>query len=387
MKLVLFHTNADYLIGLRLPLMKYLVREGLEVVCYAPNMSPSHLAILSAKGIRGETYEIDSTGMNPVRDVRNLFGMVGILRRERPDIVLSNNAKPVVWGTIAAWLARVPQRYCLVGGLGYAFITIGGQTLRRRFTRWAMKMLYSLAFRSASGVIFQNPDDLAEMVESGICPARKAHVVNGSGVEIDHYSPVDPPVADPVFVMVGRLIAEKGAREYLQAAERVKQRHPGARFMLLGDIDDNPSALKPDEVARFVDAGVVEWPGAVRDVPDRLRQASVFVLPSYYREGVPRSALEAMATALPVITTDLPGCRETVRDGRNGILVPPRDVDALAAAMLAMCEDPGRRQRMGAESRRIALERFDAEAVNAEMGRIMGIRPGIAAAPAAEVVS
>lgn len=373
MKTFLFHTNADYLAGLRLPLMRALVDRGCRVSAWAPNLTPGHARELGSFGIRASAYSIDATGVNPFRDFLNFLKIWWLLVTGRPDLVLANNAKPVIWVTIAATLAGIRRRYCLVGGLGYAFTPESGSPkFRRRFVRSVMSWLYKAAFWAATAVIFQNTDDRDELVAAGICSAAKAHVVSGSGVDVEQFVPAIAQPLLPVFVMVGRLVADKGVREYLHAARIVKQQHPEARFLLVGQIDQNPTSLRTDELAAYVDERIVEWPGAVRDVRPWLEQANVFVLPSY-REGVPRSTLEAMACGLAVITTDAPGCRETVENGRNGILVPVRDVDRLADAMLRLVRDPEQRSMMGRNSREYAERRFDARIVNEDMVRIMGL--------------
>lgn len=375
MKLMLVHTNANYVVGLRLPLLSYLSVLGYKIVACAPNMGSRQADILEANGIEGRSCSIDATGLNPVRDIINFFRLFSFISREKPKIILANNAKPVIWATLAAALAGIERRYCLVGGLGYAFTPEpGAASFRRRLVKFVMGRLYKAAFGAATAVIFQNTDDRDELVTAGICPAGKAHVVSGSGVEVAHYRPAAAQPVSPVFVMVGRLVADKGVREYLQAARMVKQQQPEARFLLVGQIDPNPTSLRIDELATYVDGGIVEWPGAVRDVRPWLAQANVFVLPSY-REGVPRSTLEAMACGLAVVTTDAPGCRETVDAGRNGILVPVRDADRLADAMLQLARDPAQRAAMGRCSREYAERRFDTRIVNDDMARIMGLSP------------
>lgn len=373
MKLIFVHTNADYVVGLRLPLLRYFANIGVDVIACAPNMEKIHIDNLGAYGINGRACRIDATGLSPFLDLLNFFKLFIFLSQEKPAIVLTNNAKPVIWATLAAALAGIDRRYCLVGGLGYAFTPEqGAVSFRRRLVKYVMGRLYKAAFSVATAVIFQNADDRDELVTAGICPANKAHVVSGSGVEIERYRPVELPPEQPVFVMVGRLVADKGVREYLQAARRVKQAHPNARFLLVGQIDSNPTSLQADELAAYVNDGIVEWPGAVADVRPWLQQANIFVLPSY-REGVPRSTLEAMACGLAVITTDAPGCRETVDAGGNGILVPVRDVVSLVAAMQQLICNPEQRAVMGRNSRAYAERRFDTRIVNNDMARIMGL--------------
>ena len=366
-KLFFFHTNADYLIGLRLPMLIALVQAGYEVTAFAPNVEAKHSDILSKHQITSSTFSLHPTAINPIRDLRDTWRLSRYLRVEQPDIVFSNNIKPVVFVTLAAALAGIRRRYALVGGLGYAFIKpeSGGMSLSRVATRMVASVLYAISFRLCRRVIFHNCDDLAMLERQWICPRGQGAVVSGSGVDIQEFRPAQRP-ASPTFVFVGRLLVDKGVREYLQAAERVKKQFPEARFLLVGDTDANPSAVDRSEVTGYVDRDVMEWKGQVSDVRPFLAESSVFVLPSY-REGVPRSTLEAMACGLAVVTTDAPGCRETVEDGVNGLLVPVSDATALAEAMASLCKTPERIAAMGDESRRIAEARFSTTQVNGDI--------------------
>jgi glycosyltransferase involved in cell wall biosynthesis len=363
-RLHFFHTNAAYLTGLRLPMLDALVRAGYRVSAFAPNMDQPTARRLADHGIEGRAYGMDAAGISPLRDIVDTWRIARMLRREAPDVVFSNNIKPVVFVTVAATLAGVRRRHALVGGLGYAFTDVPGTRLpvSRRLTRWIASTLYALAFRLSSRVIFHNPDDRDLLVRRRVCPADRAAVVAGSGVDVDAFAPEDRPT-DPTFVFVGRLLADKGVREYLEAAAATKRRYPLARFLLVGEADANPSAIDAREVERLVQAGVVEWKGKVADVRPHLHESSVFVLPSY-REGVPRSTLEAMACGLAVVTTDAPGCRETVVHGHNGLIVPVGDAQALAGALAELCDDPARIPTMGDNGRAMAVERFSSDRVN-----------------------
>lgn len=365
-RLYFFHTNADYLVGLRLPMLRALVEIGYEVSAFAPNMDDGSAELLAHQGVQARSYRLSPAGSNPLRDLRDTWRIARMLRREAPGTVFSNNIKPVVFVTIAAALAGVRQRHALVGGLGFAFTDEPGrQTASRRVTRVLASMLYAVAFRLCRRVIFHNLDDLQMMVRRRICPQDRAAVVAGSGVDVDAFTPSKRPIV-PTFLFVGRLLADKGVREYLEAVVETKRSFPDARFILVGGADANPSAIDPDEVQRLVDAGTLEWKGKVADVRPYLRESSVFVLPSY-REGVPRSTLEAMACGLAVVTTDAPGCRETVRQGENGLLVPVGDAAALSAALASLCSDPARVAAMGDRSRVMAVERFSSRRVNSEI--------------------
>jgi glycosyltransferase involved in cell wall biosynthesis len=221
-------------------------------------------------------------------------------------------------------------------------------------------------------VFFLNQDDLKEFVSKGLVPKEKAFLLGPIGVDLERFRPV-PPVKSPVtFLFAGRLLREKGVLEFVEAARRIKAKYPETRFIVLGGLDTNPGAISGKEVEGWVKEGLIEWPGHVADVRTYLAQASVFVLPSY-REGVPRSIQEAMAMARPIITTDAPGCRETVIPSVNGFLVPVRNVDALVSTMERFINEPELIERMGKESRRIAEERFDVHKINRVLLEAMGL--------------
>ena len=370
-RVAVIHSNAGYLTGLRLPLLRHLGRRA-DVVALAPRLEPWHVGVLEDAGVEGRSFRLAPTGLNPVRDALDTIQLARMLRSMAPDVVITNTIKPVIFGTFAAWLAGISRRYALVSGLGYAFTDVGAPAGRRkRVVRMLTAFLYRRAFALNDRVIFQNADDLREFVDAGICPRSKATLVDGSGIDVDAYRPtlLEPR---PTFVMVSRLLREKGVMDYLEAARTVKARIPEASFLLVGGADGNPTALADRDLRGFIDDGTVEWVGAVRDVRPSLARASIFVLPSY-REGLPRSTLEAMAAGLAVITTDVPGCRETVRDGINGLLVPVRDVDALAAAMEEVARDLPRVETMGNASRAMAEARFDIARIHRQMDEILDL--------------
>jgi len=277
----------------------------------------------------------------------------------------------VVWGGIAGRLAGVPHRFALVTGFGYAFQ--GQDRLRRRALAAAARALYRAGLAGCDAVFFQNPDDRREFEQMRLVPARtRVEIVRGSGVDVDHYACAPLPGGGPVFVYVGRLVVEKGILDYVEAARRVRARHPGARFLVVGGLDPNPASASRAQVEGWVQDGTIEWLGELRDVRPALAQASVLVLPSY-REGTPRSVLEAMSMGRAVVTTDVPGCRETIVDGAEGVLVPVRDPDALAAACAALFADPSRVARMGSLGRRRVEALYDARKVAQRMLDVMSL--------------
>lgn len=371
MRFLLIAGFAESIVTFRGALVESLIRSGCEVHVAAPGLS-SHAGVGSALGLpRDRLHDIPMAraGTNPLADAKALIALYRLMRAIRPDAVLPYTIKPVIYGTLAAWLARVPRRFALVTGLGYAFT---GE--REGVVQRLVRLLYAAALARATKVFFQNPDDDRLFRQVGILPARvPSVVVNGSGVDVSTFVVAPLPPGPPGFLLIARLLGDKGVREYADAARRVKRTYPQARFRLAGWIDENPDAIRQTELDDWVETGVIEFLGKLPDVRPAIAAATVYVLPSFYREGTPRTVLEAMAMGRPVITTDAPGCRETVVDGDNGCLVPVRSVDALVEAMKRFIENPQLAARMGARSRRIAEDKYDVHKVNAMMLREMGI--------------
>lgn len=357
------------------PLLGDMLALGLAVHVIGPTCHDEHRYRIEAMGIVTHGVSLTRSGVNPLVELATLFRIVRTLRRIRPDVVFSYFAKPVIYGSIGAVLARVPERYSLIAGLGYVF-SGSGVGLRRRALEELVRGLYRFALGRNRRVFFQNPDDRELFVRSCLVAPEAAIRVMGTGVDLDDY-PASPPVTDPVtFVLAARLIHEKGVREYAAAARALRERGRVARCVLLGPLDDNPSAIGRDEVSGWVEEGLLEWPGTVDDVRPWLKDSSVFVLPSYYREGVPRSIQEALAVGRAVITADSSGCRETVEHERNGLLVEPRNVDSLVRAMEYFLQNVDAITAMGRESRRIAELRFDVRRINQQMLTEMGLLAG-----------
>lgn len=353
------------------PLIRRMISKGITVYALAPDYDEQTRAAVRALGAEPVDISLERTGLRPARDMADMVRLAGTLRRLRPDLVFGYFIKPVIYGTLAARLAGVRRRYALVAGLGYVFTPDGMRDgAKRRALRRIASILYRVAFRLCDRVFLQNGDDLAVLCAGGVLPRDKAVLISGSGVDLARFRPAPPVLAPVTFVLVARLLREKGIAEYVAAARRIRAEGEAARFLLLGDVDANPGGLRREEVERWVAEGVVEWPGQVPDVRTWLAQSSVFVLPSY-REGKPRSTQEAMAMALPVVTTDAPGCRDTVEEGVNGFKVPVRDDRALEAAMRRFIDDPALIARMGQASRAMAKRLFDVHRINDAMLRTM----------------
>jgi glycosyltransferase involved in cell wall biosynthesis len=357
--------NASYgpsLVRFRGALIQRMAELGHRVHVSAPGIDRELAQAIRNLGAVPHSVPLARTGLNPVADVRYFRSIRRLLRETRADLSISYTIKPNIWASLAARSLGV-QSASMVTGLGYALMDNRGLT--QKLVQWPARLLYRLATNGNGVVIFQNPDDKQDFVDAGcLADPDKARMVNGSGVDLDHYAPCLLPER-PVFLMASRLLGNKGVREYSGAALRILTRRIDARFLLAGYIDEGPDGIDPAELEAWVAAGI-EYLGPLDDVRPVIGQASIFVLPSY-REGTPRSVLEAMAMGRPIITTDVPGCRETVVDGVNGLLVPPRDSQQLARAMERLIDDPRLRSEMGSQSLELCRSKFDVEAVNARM--------------------
>jgi len=357
-RVALVHNTARYLAWHYGGLVAELVGRGEEVVCLVP--PDGGAAQLRALGARVVDLRLSRRGLNPLAELATLLRIRRLVRRERPDTVLNFSIKPAIYGSLGARLAGVRRVCSMITGLGYAFMDASrGQRVLRRI----VSALYRLALARNDCVFFQNPDDRDLFVRAGLVAAQRCRVLPGTGIDLEHFRPDGSPPAPATFLYVGRLLADKGVREFVEAARAVKREIPQARFQLLGPLDENPAALTREEVQSWAGEGVVEYLGESPDVRPHVAASTAVVLPSY-REGLPRVLLEAMAMARPVVATDVPGCRTVVRDGRDGFLVPARDAGALAAAMARLAREPAFAAELGRQARESVAERFDVREVN-----------------------
>lgn len=366
---------AFSLANFRGPLIRRMIDAGIKVYALAPDFDDDTRRAVRALGAEPVDIPLERTGLHPGRDLLAVIGLTQLLRRIRPDATLCYFIKPVIYGTLAAWIARVPRRYALIAGLGYVF-TFDDETAswRRRFLRAVALGLYRIVFKLCRTIFFQNADDRDALCGASSSLRAKAVLVSGTGVDLASFPPA-PAVTSPItFTLVARLLREKGIYEFVEASRRIKATHPDVRFLLVGGTDSNPGGLSEANVRAWEEEGILEWRGHVADVRAEIARSSVFVLPSY-REGKPRSTQEAMAMARPVITTDAPGCRDTVEEGVNGFMVPIRDAVSLEHAMRRFLAEPTLIEAMGLESRRIAEERFDVDRINGVMMQAMALEP------------
>ncbi len=340
---------------------------GYDVVAAAPGNRVA--GQLKEMGVSYRQVPLERAGMDPIKDLRLFFSLISLIRKEKPDLLFLYTIKPVIYGALASIFSRKTTAYALITGLGYAFMAENeGSYLRKLIV-----FLYRQSLKACRKVFFQNPDDKKIFVKEKIVGEEKTVLVNGSGVNLEHFKQAPLPEGFLSFLMIARLLKEKGVVEYVKASKMLKEKYPGVLFKLVGWVfEDNPTAVNKKQLEEWKNEGCIELYGETEDVRSFLAGCSVYVLPSY-REGTPRTVLEAMATGRPVITTDVPGCRETVKDGVNGILVPIKDAEALANAMERFILDDAIIEKMVKESRKMAEEKYDVHKVNLAINRAMGL--------------
>lgn len=365
MKIVIIGTTAFTLLKFRSDLILSLVQDEHTVYALSVDYTLEQKQQVESLGAHPIDYNLSNSGLNPFADLKTVLQLKKLLNNIKADLVFSYFSKPVIYGTLAAALAGVPNRVAMLEGLGFLFTRQPtGQKLKTKIVKQIQVMLYKVAFRFADRIIFLNHDDPIDLIENYKIKTRNVSILGGIGLNLHDY-PYSKPPSNPIrFIFIGRLLAEKGVNEYTAAAQIVKRQYPDTEFVILGGLDHtNPGALTRDSLDKLVAQGAIIYRGHVDNVGEWLTNSSVFVLPSY-REGIPRSTQEAMAIGRAIITTNVPGCRETVIDGVNGFIVPPWSAELLAKKMIHFIEQPEIIEQMGRESYRIAQERFDGKKVN-----------------------
>ncbi|MDE6978600.1 MAG: glycosyltransferase family 4 protein [Helicobacter sp.] len=370
---IVFLSHLDMNLYLfRLPIMQELVKRGHEVIALCPE--GEYFARFAAHGIVAQSYAISRKSLNPFREIATIYRIARCLRVLHPDIVQTFTIKPNVYGAIAAKIVGVPCAICTVTGLGSFYIQQGFKTF---VLRMLIESLNKLAFLFAKAVVFQNKDDLQLYYNKGLVSKSKAVLIKGSGInpkifardliradDVQRYKDaLGIMQGEIVVLMVARAIAHKGVVEYYQAAKKLQASLPHVRFLFVGDVDNGNIAPLSAEFLRSNSA--VHWLGKREDIFELLACADIFVLPSY-REGIPRTLLEAGSMALPIVTTDAVGCREVVDDGRNGFLVPVGDSELLAQKIAELASDSALREAFGHASRKKILAEFSVDAIVAQ---------------------
>ena len=360
---------APSIANLRGDLIREWKARGHEVVALAPEEGFEEE--VASLGASYSTYYLQRTSRHPIKDLKTFLSLMKIIKEEQPDIVFTYAVKPNLYGCLAARLRGVEEIYAMINGAGHLF-SGERKRLSQRILTGGVKMLYRVALKRNRGIFFQNPEDqeafqLGRMIPEGVIPYR----IHGSGVNMERFSPREKESTDVIFLLIARLLRDKGIGEYVKAGEILKKKGYHCRLQILGPYDSNPYAIGEKEMAEWQKRNLVEYLGETKDVREYLKEASVYVLPTYYKEGVPRSILEAMAMGKAVITTDTPGCRETVIEGENGFLVKPGDPDDLAEKMEYFLRHPETLGPMGEQSRQRAEDLFDVKNVNGKILQAM----------------
>ena len=368
MKIAVIASHTPSHVLLRMDLMKDFIKNGHSVMALGPEPEEKWNSIFIESGIKYRQFFVKRNSINPLNDLKTYFQLCKLLKEEKPNIVLAYQAKTIIYGSFAAKANRIYNIYILIGGLGSIFRGVG---YKNKLIRFIMKIEYKKAFEASKNVFFQNNDDKNYLIKNKLIQNEKAVVIRGSGVNLLKFKP-EPIPEITTFLFIGRLIKDKGVIEYLEACKRIKIDYPDVKCLLVGPYDTNPSAIKPSELRAYIDEDIVEYIGEQSDVRPYIKQCTTYVLPSYH-EGTPNTVLEAMAVGRPIITTDAPGCRETVVDGYNGFLVPIKDVDSLVKKMGILIEDVALRNSMAENSLKIAREKYDVNLVNKVIMETMGL--------------
>lgn len=350
--------------------MREMQQEGYEVFAAGQMPEAEWVERFSEIGVRYKHIKVSRNGLNPLGDLVTLKDIKRLLKEIKPDKIFVFQAKTVAYGCRAAASLGITEVYTLIAGLGSVYL---GHGLKNKLVKFVMSALYKQAFKRSKNVFFQNNDDKQTMLDEGLLKEDKVVMIHGSGVNVEKFVPTELP-AMPTFLYIGRLIRDKGVEEYLEACQIIKAEYGDkVRCLLVGPYDSNPSALKPEELQPLVDKGIVEYFGEQRDVRPFINQCSIYVLPSYH-EGTPKTVLESMAMGRAIITSNAPGCKETVVDGVNGYLTEVKNAKDVAAKMKVLIEDPALVALMGVKSRAMAVDIFDVKKVNDTILRTMEIR-------------
>jgi glycosyltransferase involved in cell wall biosynthesis len=370
-KILIVGSAAPPLIHFRGEFIKSLIEAGYEVYAAAPQMSEKIREALQKIGAVPVSYALQRTGLNPLKDIKSVLELKTLMRNHKIDLVFSYTIKPVIYSSLAARMLNIPV-ISLITGLGFTF---SGSSIKAKILQRITEILYRLAVGKNKIIIFQNTADRDLFLDRHlISPNQNTAIVDGSGVSLKNYPyrVNENCTKRIVFVLVARLIREKGVDLYMEAAETLKATFPEAEFHIIGQPDLMPSAIKLEKLQDFHKRDIIVYHGAQENVPDLLYKSDVFVLPTYYREGIPRSILEALSIGMPIITTDTPGCRKTIVDGKNGYLIAPKDVSTLTDAMQKLLKHPEQIKPMGIASRVLATEKFDVTIINGKLLQLLG---------------
>jgi glycosyltransferase involved in cell wall biosynthesis len=367
MKILIFGTVPNDLLNFRADLIQDIKKKGYKVIASSSALDSNSIMHMKKLDIEYESIYLKRHSLSLIGEIRTFINLLNLLKKQKPNLVLAHGIKLVIWGGISSRIRKTPF-YALITGLGFAF---QGKSFKRKLLTKFVSFLYKIALKNSEAVIFQNTDNRNLFIENGIVPKSKTHIVNGSGVDIKKFSFSEQPKTNISFLLVARLLGEKGLREYASAAKVVKDQFPDVEFDIVGAEDESLDAISIDEVKSW--SKYINYNGSTDDVRPYIKKCHVYVLPSYH-EGLPRSTLEAMSMGRPIITTNASGCKETVEEGKNGFMVPVGSSEELARKMIWFIKNEEKIKIMGKRSRIIVENRFDVRGVNKEMMKILGIK-------------
>ncbi len=368
MKVIMIAPNTKTFINFRLDLIKEIIKKGHKVVAVIPEEDEKN--ILKNEGVDTIRVDLDKNSKSIFKNLKYYFDLKKIIKRENPDIVFSYTIKPIIFGSLAAKKAKVKNIYSMLSGLGYIYTN---NDFKTKIIRAICSILYKKSLKYNKKVIFQNIDDKNEFIKRKYLNASKCEVVDGSGVNLDKYKRIKLP-KENTFLMISRGIIQKGVREYFLAARLVKSKYPNSKFIYIQSDDKTPITLKYKFIKKFIDNEIIEYHKDVDNVLDYYKQAKIFVLPSYYGEGIPRVLLESLSCGLPIITTNNVGCKEVINNEKNGFLVPIQDYQELAEKIIYIIENPKIIEKMSDESYKYCKQRFDVKIINKKMLQILEIK-------------
>lgn len=368
MKIAVISCHTPALFWFRTDMMKAFAAKGCEVYALGNESASEWEDSFKDNGIIYRQIQVSRNGMNPLNDLKTLKSIKEELSKIMPDKIFTFQAKTVIYSSMAAAKLGISEVYPLIAGLGSLFLK---DNFKTKLVRNLMMTEYRIALKKAKTVFFQNEDDLSTFKEYKVIKNQKVVMLHGSGVNTEHFAKTPLPEGFATLY-IGRLLKDKGVFEYLEACRELKSKRPEARCMLVGPFDTNPTSLTKEELDKYINDGIIEYFGEQKDVRPYLNDCSVYVLPSY-REGTPKTNLEAMSVGRPIITTNAPGCRETVKDGVNGFLVPVKDVNSITEKMIELMDNTSQAEEMAANGRKLAEDIFDVDKVNAVILETMGV--------------
>ncbi|MBV7298641.1 glycosyltransferase family 4 protein [Enterovibrio paralichthyis] len=369
MKMLVISAYPSSLVNFRGDMLQGLSKNGVSVAALSSGATEKEVENILEIADEYHDYKVSRNGINPIEDFFVILRFIRFYLTLKPDSILAYTVKPVVFGGIAARLIGFKNFNALITGLGFAFQK---GSWKKNLLVAIVTFLYRVSLKNAKTVTFQNKDNLNYFVENNIVDKEKCHLVSGSGVNLDRFIPNDIPASSSKFLLIARLLIDKGIREYIEAAELTQKKYPDAEFHLVGPEDPSPNGISEREVMQWHDKGTVIYHGATSDVRPFIADTGVFVLPSYH-EGLPRTVLEAMAMAKPILTTDVPGCRDTVENGVNGWLVEKGNAAELYEKMCWFIENEEQSQAMGKISYDMAKNKFDVHKVNEALFKILKV--------------